>query len=271
MPYLKYTFITGKVIEIEKKHTIKYRAKSKTRSAKKLTTSESQKIINENNAIKKLRRIINANFGYRDFHITLGYEVSQRPADREAAIKDMDNFIKRLRNVFKKASKVLKYVFACEYGINSIHHHIIIPNIEPELIQKIWSKGRIHITPLDKTGQYEQLASYIIKQTRKTFNNQERQLFKKRFCSSTNLIRPEPIIEVVTADSWKEDPIPEKGYVITRCRSGVDDFTGYPYQSYVMVQIMDLFPEVKSVEVPKKKRKRRNKKHYAPIASTALF
>jgi len=271
MPYLQYTFVTGRVVEIEKKHSVKYQSVLRTRQPKKQETIESQKIINENNAIKNLRRIINTNFGYRDFHLVLTYRPENRPIGREEAINEVKNFLRRLRNIYRKAGIALKYILTSEYGEKSIHHHLVVPNINPAMIQRVWTNGRINVQPLDNTGQYEQLASYLIKQTRKTFLDPNRSLHKKRWCGSSNLIHPEPIIEIVKADSWREDPVAWEGYKITRCKSGVDDFTGYPYQSYIMVQEIELFPEVKQIELPPKKRRRRKRKQYRPIVSQELF
>ena len=239
MPYIKETYVTGAVIEVTKKFTFTYQGKATQRSPKTQKTPESQKKQNEGIAIKKLRRSINANFGYGDYHIVLNYEPRYRPKTPQEAKENLEKFLRGMRTAYKKRGKVFKYVATTEFGERAWHHHLIINcvDIDVMMISDIWEYGRPGLFPLDKTGQYKQLASYIIKQTRETFNDPKRQVHKKRWCSSTNLIKPEPIIEIVKASSWREDPKPIEGYMMTEHYSGTNDITGYQYQFYNMVKI----------------------------------
>lgn len=257
MPYIKKTYKTGKVIEIEKKFTFHYNNRKTTRAPKRLVTSDIQEKINEYHAIKKLRRSINANFGCGDYHLILTYEKTKRPSSREEVLNIIQNFLKRARRLYAKAGKAFKYIFTTEYGERSVHHHLIINKIDSASLQAIWPFGRINVNPLDNSGQYEQLASYIIKQTRKTFCDPERQIHKKRWCPSRNLVIPVPKVEVIGAHDWKQDPQPLAGYVITKCRADVDEFTGYPYQCYTMVQIPSLFKGLESEVIHRKKNRKK--------------
>lgn len=237
MPYIKETYVTGAVIEVTKKFTYTYKGKATKRSPKAKETPETQKKQNEGIAIKKLRRLINANFKYGDYHLVLNYKKECRPKTPEEAKDDLEKFFRKMRTAYKKQGKQFKYVATTEYGKNSLHHHLVINCIDIKIINDIWKHGRPGLFPLDNTGQYEQLASYLIKQTKETFNDPNRQVHKKRWCASTNLEQPEPIIEIVKANSWREDPKPVKGYMIEKCYSDVNDITGYPYQFYNMVKI----------------------------------
>lgn len=237
MPYIKETYITGAVTEVTKKFTYTYKGKTTKRNPKTQETPESQKKQNEGIAIKKLRRLINANFGYGDYHIVLDYELKYRPKTPQEAKENLEKFLRGARAVCKKQGKVFKYVATTEFGERAWHHHLVINCTDIAILSDVWEHGRQKLFPLDRTGQYKQLASYIIKQTRKTFNDPKRQVHKKRWCSSTNLIKPQPIIEIVKANSWREDPKPAKGYMIDERYSGINDITGYPYQFYNMVKI----------------------------------
>ncbi|MCC5467655.1 rolling circle replication-associated protein [Pelosinus baikalensis] len=237
MPYIKETYITGAVTEVTKKFTFTYKGKATKRSPKTKETPESQKKQNEGIAIKKLRRLINANFGYGDYHLVLDYKPECRPKTPQEAKENLEKFLRKMRAAYKKLGKVFKYVATTEFGERAWHHHLVINCVDIKIISDIWENGRPKLFPLDKTGQYKQLASYIIKQTRKTFNDPKRQVHKKRWCPSSNLIKPEPIIEIVKASSWREDPKPQKGYMISEQYSGTNDITGYQYQFYSMVKI----------------------------------
>lgn len=242
MPHIKETYITGAVTEVTKKFTYTYKGKATKRNPKTQVTPESQKKQNEGIAIKKLRRLINTNFGYGDYHIVLDYELENRPKTPQEAKENLEKFLRGARAAYKKQGKVFKYIATTEFGERAWHHHLVINCVGINTaiisdISDIWEHGRLKLFPLNRTGQYKQLASYIIKQTRKTFNDPKRQVHKKRWCSSTSLIRPEPIIEIVKANSWREDPKPKKGYVLTEHYSGTNDITGYQYQFYSMVKI----------------------------------
>ena len=254
MPYIQNTIYCGKVIEIEKKYTFKLHSKKVFRSSKKLPTTEAQKRLNEAKAIKRLRRLVNTNFQHKDYHLVLSYESDKRPSTKDNALANITNFLRRARRIYTKIGLQFKYILTSEYGKNAIHHHLIVNKIDTEKLQAIWPYGRIHVNPLDNSGQYEQLASYLIKQTRKTFNDEARQLHKKRWCQSSNLEQPIIKTEVVKADSWRDYPTAPVGYVITKLHCNVDEYTGWPYQSYTMVQIPSLFPEIES-EKMKHKRK----------------
>lgn len=237
MPYVKETYITGAVIETIKKFTYTCKNKKMNRQPKENPTSEIQKKFNEKQAIKKLRRLINNNFKYGDAHVVLSYASEHKPATPQQAKENLEKFIRKLRTVYKQQAKILKYVATTEYGKNSLHHHLIINAVELNTITRLWQYGRPNITPLDRSGQYEKLANYLVKQTSKTFNDPERQVHKKRWCASSSLIVPQPIIEIISASSWTKYPKTPKGYKLEKCYADVHDITGYPFQFYSMVKI----------------------------------
>lgn len=248
MAYIKKTYRTGKVIEVEKKHTVRCQSKKRKavpRAPKENETSDAQKKVNENNAIKKLRRLVNNNFGYGDAHVVLNYLPGNRPKTKEDVRAAVENFLKALRKIYKKMGKVLKYILTTEYGERSIHHHMIINEADLKVISEAWVHGRPHITMLDDSGQYKKLASYLIKQTSKTFNDPEKRIYSKRWNASTNLIAPVPIVENSRADSWMETPKPLKGYYIEDVITDINPITGYPYQYYTMIALGDSKEKVK--------------------------
>lgn len=73
MPYVKRTTRAGKTIEVEYFYTSRYNKKGGSRKDKVKPTREEQKKVNTRAAERKLRLLINANYGYGDFHLVLDY------------------------------------------------------------------------------------------------------------------------------------------------------------------------------------------------------
>lgn len=238
--YIKKTFICGKVIEVEKVYSSKYKSKKVVRSPKMARTAEVVRVINERNAEKKLRRIVNANFSHTSLHMVLTYRPECRPASAEEARKDLANFWKALKRACKKAGTELKYVAVGEHSKRGvIHFHCVIDcGLALGEIQDCWKKGVARATPLRRDGDYSKLASYLLKESKETFNDPERSIHKKRWCASKNLIKPVPHIQIVKADSWREAPTAPKGYYVLKdsVNSGISEW-GYPYQNYRCLKI----------------------------------
>lgn len=238
MPYIEEIVIAGKTIEVSKKHSYRYAGKRIPRGPNKSPTPEDVKKINERNAETHLRRLINTNFRYQDIHLVLTYRRDNRPDTPETAKADLEQFLRKLRNHFKKRGKNLKYIAVTEYKSKAIHHHLIINSMDTRHLTEIWPHGQPRPTYLDSSGQYGQLASYLIKETSKTFNTED-SVHGKRWCASKNLEQPKITKRIISAQSWQKEPKTKKGYVIEKgsIRSGVSEITGYPYQFYRMIKI----------------------------------
>jgi hypothetical protein len=241
--YVKKTYICGQVIEVEKVFSSKYKGKKTLRSPKMAKTEEAVRKVNERNAEKKLRRILNANFDTNSLHAVLTYRFEERPADGEQAMKDLKNFWRTLKRLCKKYGKELKYVAVAERSQRGvIHFHCIIDcGLSLGEIQEAWGKGAVHATPLRSDGDYSRLASYLLKQSKETFNDPERSIHKKRWCSSKNLVIVKPHTQVIKADSWRETPTAPKGYYVLKdtIEAGISEW-GYPFQMYRCLKIEPL-------------------------------
>ena len=148
-----------------------------------------------------------------------------------------------MRKEFKKIGEELKYINVTEYKNKAIHHHLIINHIEGQdvarMVRRLWKFGRPDFKFLDDTGQYKDLAAYLIKETSKTYKENDGG-HKQRYSCSRNLIMPTPKTEIVKkAAKWLPDPKPIKGYYIDKdtVYNGVDPFTGREYQHYTMVKL----------------------------------
>lgn len=232
--YIQRMVISGKTIEFEKHHTFRYRSKRRTRQPNQKPTSEAMAKINAKRAQRKLTRLINNNFKAGDYSLSLTYTSDNRALTAEAAEDDLKKFLRNLRLRLKRLGIVLKYIAVTEHGKRSLHHHVVINGEVPvELVNKCWSFGRVHITPLDDMGNYERLAAYLLKETSKNYNNKELSTCKWRWRSSRNLVQPIEKVSRSTADSWREVPVAPKGYYVLKdsVESGIDG-NGYPFQYY---------------------------------------
>jgi hypothetical protein len=237
MPYIKETCIAGTVIEVTKRHSTRYGKKGIKRGKNVKKTSEAMKRVNERASIVWLRRLINANFLPKDIHLMLTYKREIAPTPEEAQ-EDLKRFLRKLRTYFKRQGKKLKYITVTEYKRKRIHHHLIINSMDTRDIVDMWKKGHPNFKYLYEEGQYAQLAEYFVKETRETFNDVD-SVVKKRWNGSKNLVKPIIKKEVVSSNSWREEPKAIKGYYLEKASivNGVHEETGYGFQYYSMIKI----------------------------------
>lgn len=164
------TIISGEMLESEIYPCYERKDFSKIRRKKENTTREAQRNLNNKNAIKKITRLIHANFDFnRDLAVTLTYQDRYLPTEEQAR-KDMVNFIRRLKRARARLSlPEIKYIYVigCEpEGKKSkkvrIHHHLIINDMDRDLVESLWNKGRVSTKRLqpDEFG-LEGLARYM--------------------------------------------------------------------------------------------------------------
>lgn len=238
--YFKTTVKAGATIEVTKSYT--KRIGVKVKGDREKPTAEEMEKVNQMNAERTLRLKINANFGVDDPFITLTYRKDERPTPEQAK-KNIKKVIDSLRKEFKKLGVDLKYINVTEYKNKAIHHHLLINHIEGEdvskMVRRLWKFGRPDFKYLDDTGQYKDLAAYLIKETSKTYKENDGG-HKQRYSCSRNLIMPTPKTEIIKkAQRWMADPKPIKGYYIDKdtVYNGIDPFTGREYQKYTMVRL----------------------------------
>ena len=233
-------------------------APGKGRRLRTRPTSEQQEKINRARQLERATVLINANFGWGDIHLTLDYRPDARPGDRKTAEKNLNNFIRRLNYWADKEELQIKRFSVTEVGKRgALHHHLILTGgIPNEKLMELWPFGRIHVTPLEKNGDYKKLAEYLIKKTDWEFENVEAMKGKRRYNTSQNLVRPEPKTRDLKQKRVNMNPKPWKGYYIPKesIYCSLDPYTGSEYLTYRMVKIIPEF------EYRKKYRKYRRKR-----------
>lgn len=117
--------------------------KQKGRGRKAKPTEETQRKLNEKNAELSLRRKVHSNFTEQDYGLHLTYE--EQPETIEEAKKDMQNFIRRAKRLYKKNGiENLKYLWVIEKGGQSgrVHFHLFISGgVDRTELERTWGKG----------------------------------------------------------------------------------------------------------------------------------
>ena len=250
MPYVKRTTKAGKTIEVEYYYTANYNKRGGKRADKIKPTKEEQKKVNTKQAERKLRLLMNENFGYGDYHLVLDYKRVKGHPDRtkDEMKKDMQVFLRECRKLYKQEGKEFKYIHVMEIGERGArHHHLVVNQIDTKLLQQAWYKAyeghnRVKVFPLDDSGQYADLAAYFIKYSDKHLRDDNgNRLQGKRWAASKNLRRPEPVYEIITARSWYRcEEKAKKGYYVDKSRTekGINspEYYGYGYFRYTLIR-----------------------------------
>lgn len=171
----------------------------------KRDNSKAQRNLNDKNARKYVERLINRNFGDKDLWITLTYDDAHLPTDGDidAAVKNMQNFIRRVNYQRKKRGlPKAKYVYVTEYNEAAEirwHHHLVMDGaLDMDMVEKCWgqsSRNEVRRLQKDENG-LSGMANYIVKEKKRIRS-------EKRWNSSQGLIDPD--IRVVHSKQ------PEKG------------------------------------------------------------
>lgn len=239
MPYTKSVTKAGETVEIVKSFAGNYGKKWSRREHYQPTPKD----VAENNkkyAERKVTNIICENFTSNDWFVTLRFFNETRPDNPQEVLDVGKAFIRKLRKVYKKAGIEFKYVYVTVYFNCKAHYHLVVPNIDTNLIIAAWEYGPIHLTPLYKTSganDFRKLGEYLIKNTDKQFSRPD-SVYKRRYHSSKNLKIPKPKIKIIKAMTWVDEPKPPKGYFIAP--PGVENYTcqltGLPCQYYRLIK-----------------------------------
>ena len=164
MPFYQRTVIAGKTIETKKYYSRMHKPKER-RIKRKERTKEAQENVNIRHQVERLRWLLNCNFEEGDMFVTFSIRKDERPDTYKELVKMKDKLIADLRREHKKVNKVFKYVYVLETGDRGAAQiHMVLKSIDTKLLKKCWDRGYIHIKLLDGTGQYGELASYLVKE-----------------------------------------------------------------------------------------------------------
>lgn len=229
MPYIKKTVIAGGNVFIYKHFSFRY-GKKVPRGKKCGTTPPKQREVNRRiQADKNIWEVLE-NFKKGDYWIEFNYRRAERPDDIEIAYADIENLLHKLARKLKAKGIRFTYKRMTELGeYGAVHHHLIVKNnFDIGIITRFWDKGKVIIDDIYSENLIK-LAEYFAKGRKETN--------EKKYSKSRNIVTPEPIVEVMTASSWRKEVKPQKGYEIYNIFNGYHDTIGYEYQRVIMRRI----------------------------------
>lgn len=230
-------------------------------------SKEAMDRLNTRNAQRRLEILINANFGPGDLLVTCTYLTGQGPESAERAAKDASNMIARLKRIYTRLGKELKYIYVTEVqrsrkGDRYHHHMILSAGPTREQVEECW-QGRRRAADegrgLCNTRRAQNLpegltgwAKYITKSAAGYGKGQEVATTRK-WCASKNLKRPEPtvadkkisrrrvekIARDMTVDKLETRAALEKlypGYEMLECRVRTSEWVTGAYINVMMVR-----------------------------------
>lgn len=233
--YYQRVYTAGNLKVVEKYYSTIRGMKGITRGVKSEKTPERVAEINEKNAVKHLWLTLNENFAPGDLLLTLTYRKDKRPT-QEQAKRDMSDYLRKVRAVYKRAGMECRYIWVCEFKSKALHFHLVLPRVDVGKLAELWPHGMTRPEYLYKEGNFYPLAEYLIKETRKTFR--ESKVSGRRWNSSKNLRKYKVSVEETGRRTWKKEPMLPKNYrLVGEVFNGYHDFSGMPYQTYTLERL----------------------------------
>lgn len=201
-----------------------------------LRNEEERREYNMKQSKKRFVRLVNANFCPADWYLTLTFDDAHLPDSREDAERQVSNYIRRLQYV----NHDMVAVAVVGYGRKTkrLHAHLLVSGIEPEILLKKWTAGKIkRVEPLrrhnvyngvDYGQDYTGLAAYLFEHTK----SKER---GKRWKQTKTVRQPkrDKPTRPKRAYSLRRPPRTPKGYRLVESRESGRYYGGYLYFKYV--------------------------------------
>lgn len=209
-----------------------------TKSIRKLRSDIKKQEQNEASAVKRLARILNANFSHGDYLIGLDYTDdryrkiietagSTDPDDiRNEAEAELRRYLRRVKRACEKQGVELKYA-AVTADIDGktgesvrVHHHLVINREAFEAAKAKWDESSVDWNRLSSQPDYTPIADYFMRQVRRVPD-------AKKYMSSRNLIRVIPKDRIARSGSEIRPP---KGTVLvhrTEYKPGMPQYIRY--------------------------------------------
>lgn len=223
-------------------------------------TREVQRRINARHAQRRLEQIINANFGAGDLLLTCTYPSEAQPDDEEAAKRDMRNMVARIKRLYKRMGKEVKYVYVIETtagkrGTRYHHHMILSAGASREAVEALWTDKHGGLCNTRRAQQLPEGLTGWAKYITKTLHGDGRQQVAttRRWCRSRNMIVPEPTVADKKISRRRVERIAREmdaertetrrvlealypGYTLLECRVKTSEWAAGAYIQAVMVR-----------------------------------
>ena len=223
---VEYRIISGRTVEVRRSWMdVGNVRKASKRRAKRVAGNSSLRktAANEREAVRRLARIINANFQAGDLWLQLKYDDERLPADKEAAKADVKKFLRKVARDYKKRTgKTLKRVLVTSdtdprTGEKTrLHHHLVMDRLAWEEIVRYWTEDQMYYKLLDGRGDYTGIAKYMVE-------NSNVQAHEQRWSCSRGMDKPVYTEPEVVEDLAIEAP---KGSIVRENVRVMDSETG---------------------------------------------
>ena len=177
--------IKAGLLHVEVIGTIPDREPGRRRAGRCRPTCAAQQFYNNKCSWRELELRLAANFGGRDWVLTLTYDDGHLPPDKRSADKFLQKFFRKLRTARRRRKEELRYIYATEgwhgkaedawFGGDGrledrrLHHHVVLNGGGPgelEEIRSLWDGGGyVRVEPVD-VHYYRELAKYLTKEAR---------------------------------------------------------------------------------------------------------
>lgn len=220
---MEYKIISGRTVEIRRSYlSVRSGSQPKKRGLRRAGASSMKKILaNKLSSARRLAQKINVNFHPRDGWVTLKYDAAHLPPDFEAAVENMNKFLRVLRREYRKRKGHAPLIIwetanwsPKRKAPARLHQHMVVPADAIDLVRQLWRGGSVITVELDGSGDYSAIASYM------EDNVHGRPQKKKWHCSRG---MAEPIYTEPVPVSDVEGIQPEKGSIINAHDKSVDE------------------------------------------------
>lgn len=259
--YKRFTTVAGRTLLIRKTETSRVKTEPQKRKPKSSPTPEAVAKINKINQERDLTAKLNHNFEPGDTWLVLSYPTFLPIEDCMETVK---KFKRNIRRAAKKMGIPFKLVESTGIGKRKgkPHHHIVLnKEITRTMIIKYWPEEYVHMNTLWRSGNYQRVAKYMLKNAYQS--KDQRGAYAKAFRCSREVVTPktkkESMKRPVRYDI--EDLKPHEGYAIDRDSIRIYDhpITGAPCIEYIEVSLQEE-PRIKYYRRGKTARPERNYK-----------
>lgn len=201
--------------------------KAGARRGKFRTTTEVQQKLNEKRSRERLTYLVHANFNRNDYALHLTYENANLPETEGDVERDVKNYIRRLKRIYKRANAELKYIYVIEYSERGrAHVHMIVnKGADRDAVENAWGRGRCNADRLqfNECGVVD-LTRYITKSARDG---------QHKYCTSKNLKQP---IEKTNVHTWSKKQLTE----LDECAVGAQETLSKIYPGFWLSELPEI-------------------------------
>lgn len=162
-----------------------YKQQQHRRSVRAQKTGAAMQEVNRRNAVRRMERLVQCNFGRDAIILTCTYE-GQKP-EQDAAEHQLDLYLGRLRRAARRGGRELKYVAVTECASTGrVHHHLIVEGVSRDEAENKWHSGFCNARRYQqRTEQFIGIVRYMLK-----YRSTQDALVSRRIRVSHGMLQP---------------------------------------------------------------------------------